>query len=321
MQRPPPSARGPRRVPCPHAGCPPTGLRAELPPSGSLAGGDPSSTRAEPPGTPGGRGSEFGIPAPLLHTLTSPTRHRGRSTLPGNPTSPTAPTGPHPRRGCCRPAGAGRKAGSNAQSSSPPSPPARKNQREDGACPRGAGTAPASRPGGYHFPRWSARSPARPQDPSGTRGISSGLGTARPPRPRQRCLEEQHPPTAGREGVGGGGHPPCRGLQPQQEDFPVTRGTLGPRGATTVSPRVAEPRSPACGRASPGQGRGGHPGGGRGTRTRLQPPTPRPVGGCSSPVSLSLPRTHRATLARFFGWDGLFCWLVFGFWFVFFFLP
>lgn len=93
----------------------------------------------------------------------------------------------------------------------------------------------------------------------------------------------------------GSGHPPCRGLQPKREDFSVTGGSPGLPAATAVSPRVTEPRSPASGRRFPGQGQSGHPSAGR----RPQSPTPRPVSGCGSPSSWSLPRTQRATLAPF----------------------
>lgn len=98
----------PRRVPSSPKGCPSPKLGGELQTSHSLADGDPHSARTEPPAPLRGR-VNLGIPAPLLHALTSPTRHRGRSTLPGNPPPPRAPT-----EGMLRPAGAARRARSNS---------------------------------------------------------------------------------------------------------------------------------------------------------------------------------------------------------------
>lgn len=164
----------------------------------------------------------MGIPAPLLHALTSPTRHRGRSTLPGNPPPPRAPT-----EGMLRPAGAARRARSNSL----PSLTSREKQPKQRLCVSAGrwdrtrvlhlrptrlarpgttfqGGPPTARPG--------------PRNPSG-RGITCGLGISCLPL---SCLRF---PDGWQEEVAGSRHPPCRGLQAKRENFLLNRGTQGPR--------------------------------------------------------------------------------------------
>lgn len=259
---PPPAGRG-GSLPSPPEGCPPRGwgLRCRPPvaaPAGILAPPGPS-TRSPPRCVC----VNLGIPAPLLHMLTSATRHRSRSTLPGKPPSPRAPRGPtRGRDAAARQVRGGRRGATLNRAS----PHARAHHREGPARPRGAGTAHGS------------RMPARP----GT-AFRGGPPAARP-RPSAPSL---HLPP-----------PPRDGEPPQPRDLlPAALLPSSPRSRGGV-PAGGRAPLPACGRPFPGQGRGGHPGAGRGTRPLPQPPTPRPVGGCSSPASPSVPRTHRATLAR-----------------------
>ncbi|XP_042661937.1 translation initiation factor IF-2-like [Tyto alba] len=291
----------PRGLPTPGAG-------AELPRSSRLAGGDPRSARTEPSAPLRGRVNLriTRSPSPREHvTDTSPSPEHPA----WKPASPQGSPRAHTRGkdAAVRQVRGGRRGATLSQAS----PPTREITKAKVLCVRGVlgrhpspafppdGTGPA----GYHFPRGPpAARPGTLRDgdfpPASVSPVRCSPAIAPP--------EAQHPPTAGREKVEGSGHPPCCGLQPSREDFPVTRGPLGPPAATAVSPRVAEPRFPACGRPFPGRNRDGHPGSGWGTQRRLQPPTPRPVGGCGSPVSLSLPRTRRVTLARVFclvGWS------------------
>lgn len=164
----------------------------------------------------------LGIPAPLLHALTSPTRHRGRSTLPGNP----PPPGSHGRDAA--PAGAGCRARSSGAALCRASPASRNNQSKCRACPRGAGTAPEScisarRGWPGRVPLSEAAHPqAGPGSPSG-RGISCGLGISCVPLP---CLRF---PDGWQEEVVGSRHPPCPGLRAKRENFLLNRGAQGPR--------------------------------------------------------------------------------------------
>lgn len=181
----------------------------------------------------------LGIPAPLLQALTSPTRHRGRSTLPGNSASSSEGCrGRDAAPGRCGPGGRGAKLCR--------APPPREITKAKavrvrvvlGPHPSPASPPDAAGPAGYHFPR---RGPptARPgpRNPSG-RGISCGLGMSWLPL---SCLPL---PDGWQEEVVGSRHPPCRGLRAKRENFLLSRGTQGPRESPQRPRRWQSPAAP-----------------------------------------------------------------------------
>lgn len=146
----------------------------------------------------------FGDPAPLLQALTSPTRHRGRSALPGNPPPPGLPAqGCSARPGRCGPEG-------EEQRSAEPLPRGKQpQQRPCVSAGRWDRTRVLQlRPPGYHFPSGPPRARPGPGSPAG-RGISCGLGISRLPlscprfpggcRGRRWAAEPTLPRAAGEE--------------------------------------------------------------------------------------------------------------------------
>lgn len=159
----------------------------------------------------------MGIPAPLLHALASPTRHRGRSTLPG-----TRLLRGLPPKGCCA---RQVRAGGRGAALCEPLPPrattkakAVRVRRVLGPLPSPASPPGAPGPAGYPFRGW----PGRAQEPL-------GKGNILRPRDLLAAISCLRFPDGWQEDRVGSRHPPCRGLRAKRENFLLNRGTRGPR--------------------------------------------------------------------------------------------